>query len=87
MIGHIIKDKEIYEDLINKDKSVSFELKMVIDDGSEVSPFVKMFSIDDFRDMKYKDIEEIIMKQSTHVARVFSHVILNRPDCLDGEID
>jgi len=67
-----------------KDKSASIEMKMIIDDGETVSPFVKMFCLDDFRDMTIQEIEKIIMDNSSHIARTFIGALHSRPDCLDG---
>jgi len=82
----LIRDKESYKEEQMKDKSVSIELKMIIDDGKIASPFVKMFTLDEFREMDYQDIEDIIMDNTKHIARSFSLALLNRKDCLDGKL-
>ena len=87
IVRNVICNKDQYEHMATKDKSISIELKMIIDDGEKISPFTKMFSVDDFRDMKYKDIEEIIMENSSHIARTFALAILHREDCLNGKMD
>ena len=80
----IIQSKDDYEEEQLKDKSVSIEMKMIIDDASSVSPFIKMFTLDDFRDMDYEEIESIILDNSKHIARSFSLALLHRQDCLNG---
>jgi hypothetical protein len=80
----IIEDKAGYIEKQLKDKSVSIEMRMILDDGKTVSPFIKMFKIDDFRSMEWDEIEEIISGNTRHIARTFSLAILNRSDCLAG---
>jgi len=82
----VIQDKDDYVNNTLKDKSVSIEMKMIIDDGSKVSPFIKMFKLDDFREMDYKDIESVILDNSKHIARTFALALLHRQDCLNGEM-
>ena len=82
----LIQSKDDYEKEQMKDKSVSIEMKMIIDNGSSVSPFVKMFTLDDFREMDYEEIESIILDNSKHIARSFSLALLHRRDCLNGKI-
>lgn len=83
----IIDTEEGFKEKQYKDKSVSIEMKMVLDDAEIASPFIKMFCLDDFREMSYSEIEEIIMSNSAHIARSFALVLLNRPDCLNGKRD
>lgn len=87
MMFDMLQNKEDYEAVRLKDKSVSIEIKMVIDDAKIASPFIKMFTIDDFRDIPYKDIEKTIFKRSKHILQTYSHVLLNHPDCLNGQLD
>ncbi len=82
----LIVDPADYKEEQMKDQSVSIELKMVLDDGEIASPFVKMFTIDDFREMDYKDIEDIIMSNTKHIARSFAGTLLSREDCLNGRM-
>jgi hypothetical protein len=57
---------------------------MVIDECQTASPFIKMFTLDEFREMDYEKIESIILDNTKHIARTFALALLNRPDCLDG---
>jgi len=80
------EDEESYKEKQFRKNSVSIELKMILDDASVVSPFIRMFCIDDFREMDYNDIEEIILKNTKAIAQRFSLALLNRKDCLNGRI-
>jgi len=75
--------KEDYSDILLKNGSVSIEYTMRIDDCSEVSPFVQMIAIDDFRGLNPKEIEDKIMKDSKHIAQTFYMALHNRKDCLN----
>ena len=81
----IIQTEKDFKSQQYKDKSASIEMKMIIDDGKVSGSFIRMFCLDDFREMDYSEIEETIEDTTAHIARSFSLVLLNRSDCLNGK--
>ena len=82
----ILETEEGYREKQYRNNSVSIEMKMIIDDATSIGPFIQMFCLDDFRKMSYSEIEQIVMDTTAHIARTFALVILNRPDCLNGDL-
>ena len=73
----ILKEEE-YKKVQLKIGSASIEIKMIIDDATVDSPFVKMFTVDDFRGMSYDDIDKKIQDNFNHIATSFSLALFKR---------
>ena len=75
----LIKSSEA-EQLSLKNNSVSIEMKMIIDDGSNISPCVKLFCIDDVRGKTKEEVIEAVTKSTAKIARNYALSIIKLCD-------
>ena len=78
----VIDEKTAFKERQYRKGSVSIQMKMVIDDASEISPFLQMFCIDGFKSLDGKLIADIISENTSHISRTFVNAILSHSDCL-----